>query len=335
MAAERRTSLARCLEGFFREALAEQRKASPATIANYRDALKLLLVFAAKRCEKAVSGLTVADLEAETVVAFLKHLEEERGNSIRTRNARRTAIRSFFHHVAAADPPSAGIAERVLMIPAKLSSRPTIEFLRDAEQEAILHAPDCSRSAGRRDHALLLFLIRTGARESEAIAVNVGDLRLMPPLQVKLFGKGSKERLVPLCEQTVAVLAAHLREHGKSRPEEAVFENQRGARLTRHGVIHIVRRAAAAAAKAQPSFGQRSISPHVLRHTCGMNLLHRGVDVTTIQSWLGHVSLQTTHDYVEADVEMKRGALDKCPMTDTVPKKFSAKDPILALLESF
>jgi site-specific recombinase XerD len=230
------------------------------------------------------------------------------------------------------DPAEMGVAERVLMIPAKRSTRPAIEYLREPEQEALLAAPDRSTSAGRRDFALLLFLVRTGARESEAIAVDGCHVRLESPRQVRLLGKGSKVRLVPLCEQTSAAIQ-QLESSQNRETSSPLFKNARGERLTRHGVIHIVRRAVARAEKAQPSLVGRSISPHVLRHTCAMNLLRDGVDISTIASWLGHVSLNTTHQYMEADVEMKRRALEKCPITTDKARRYAPRDAVLTLLE--
>jgi site-specific recombinase XerD len=327
-------SLARHVESFFRSSLAEQRRVSPATIASYRDGLKLFLIFAAKRAAKDISSLAATDLDADTVLAFLQHIEGDRHNSIRTRNVRRTTLRAFFRHLALADPTTVGIAERMLMIPAKRSVRPALEYLREPEQEALLATPDRSRARGRRDFALLLFLVRTGARESETISVDTSHVRMTKPRQVLLFGKGSKERLVPLCDHTVAAIEAMLADRRDREPASPLFRNHRGERLTRYGVIHIVSHAVAQTVKDQPSLAGRSISPHVFRHTCAMNLLRSGVDLTTIQAWLGHVNLDTTHRYMEADVEMKRRALERCPITTDTARRYSAKDPILELLES-
>ncbi len=326
-------ALGRIVESFFRDALATQRRASPQTVASYRDSLKLFLRFAAEQKEKPPSSLAIADLDADMVLAFLNHLEVERKSSISTRNVRRTALRSFFRHVGYEDPASLGLVQRILLVPAKRCDRKAVDYLRPEEQDALLDAPDRSTQQGRRDHMLLLFLVRTGARESEAVGVDVGHVRLSLPRQVMLFGKGSKQRIVPLCENTVAAIEHTLTDRPDPQPDQSLFLNRHGKRLGRHGVIHAVRRHAAAASAKVSSLAERSISPHLLRHTCAMNLLRSGVDLTTIRAWLGHVSVQTTHMYMEADTEMKRKALEKCAITVPEASRFEAPDSLLALLE--
>lgn len=326
-------TLAFLLESFFRNRLAAQRRASPATIAAYRDALRLLLVFASERAGQPPSRLRLEDLDHEVVLAFLDHLETTRGNSVRTRNARLAAIRSFFQHVAYSDPAAMGIAQRVLGIPGKRTSRRVVGYLRDDELEAVLAAPDRSTAQGRRDHALLLFLARTGARVSEAVAVNVMDLRLDNPSQVLLHGKGSKDRVVPLEADIITVLRCFLAEGRHRRPDDPVFVNARGKRLTRFGVIHLLDRAVAGAGQAAPELVKRAVSPHTLRHTRAMEMLKGGVDLTTIQSWLGHANVATTHHYTEADLEMKRKALALCEHPDAEPVRYQPTDELLALLD--
>jgi site-specific recombinase XerD len=325
--------LSKLIESFFRQRLVAQRNASPATVATYRDALRLLVVFAAERSSKAPSKLTVEDLDRDVVLAFLDHLENDRGNSVRSRNARLGAIRSLFQHVAYSDPASLGIAQRVLAIPTKRTTRRVVGYLTCDELEVLLAAPDCCTPQGQRDYALLLFLGRTGARVSEATAVDTRDLRLQRPWQVLLRGKGAKERVVPLAEDTSAVLRTLCQLRTEIRPDSPVFVNARGHRLTRFGVTHILRRAIQQAATSRPTLGERAISPHTLRHTAAMHLLQSGVDLTTIQSWLGHVSVDTTNHYLEADVEMKRQALAKCDIPEAVPMRYQPSDELLELLE--
>jgi integrase/recombinase XerD len=331
----RKAQLPELLESFFRQRLALQRGASPATIATYRDALRLFVVFAARRIGKPPSLLAIEDLDRDTVLAFLDHLEQERGNGTRTRNARLAAIRAFFHHAVYHDPGHMGISQRVLAIPGKRASRPALDYLRHEELEAILCAPDRTTQQGRRDHALLLFLGRTGARVSEAIGINVADLRLDKPSQVLLRGKGRKERIVPLDEATVQAMRALCAENPAARDGTApVFVNARMQRLSRHGVIHILQRAVRMAASRCPALSDRCISPHTLRHTVAMHLLQAGVDLATIQAWLGHADLRTTHHYLEADMEMKRRALEKCTIGDAAPLRYQPKDKLLALLDN-
>jgi integrase/recombinase XerD len=329
-----KAQLPELLESFFRQRLALQRGASPATIATYRDALRLLVVFAAQRIGKPPSRLAIEDLDRDVVLAFLDHLEQERGNGTRTRNARLAAIRAFFHHVVYHDPGHMGISQRILAIPGKRATRPALDYLRHEELEAILCAPDRTTLQGRRDHALLLFLGRTGARVSEAIGINVADLRLDKPFQVLLRGKGRKERIVPLDEATARVVRALCAENPAPRDHTApVFINARGQRLSRHGVIHILQRTARIAASRCPALSDRCISPHTLRHTVAMHLLQAGVDLATIQAWLGHADLRTTHHYLEADMEMKQRALEKCTIGDAAPLRYQPKDKLLALLD--
>ena len=329
------STLGTLLDSFFRHRLVAQKGASSATLAAYRDALRLLLVFTAERIRKPPSRLVLDDLDRDTIISFLDHIEKQRGNSIRTRNARLAAIRSFFHHVAYCDPGSLGIVQRVLAIPGKRSSRPVVQYLRNQELDAILAAPDNNHPRGRRDHTLLLFLARTGARVSEALAVNVVDLRLDCPSQVLLRGKGRKERLIPLEEDTVAALRVLLDERCLApSPSAPIFIDSRGNRLTRHGVIHIVARAVTAACKKLPEIVKRKVSPHTFRHTRAMSLLQNGVDLVTIQNWLGHARVDTTDHYLQADVEMKRRALEKCASPGVAERgRYEPPDALLAIFD--
>ena len=327
-------TLGRIVESFFRDTLATQRRASPRTVASYRDSLKLFLVFVSKRKGRPPSSLTVADLDADELVAFLSYVEAERGCSIATRNVRRTALRTFFRHVGYQDPGALGVVERALLVPAKRCDLAPIDFLRPDEQEPLLAAPDRSTVLGRRDYAMLLFLVRTGARESEVVTVDVKHARRELPRQVLLFGKGSKQRVVPLCDATTDALGRMLADRPEVRADRPLFAGRDTKRMTRHGVIHVVHRHAVTAATKQPSLGQRSVTPHLLRHTCAMNLLRSGVDLTTIRGWLGHVSVQTTHMYIEADTEMKRKALEHCAVTVPEVRRFEAPDSVLAMLEA-
>jgi integrase/recombinase XerD len=333
MSANPLRSLADLLESFFRQRLIAQRNASPNTVAAYRDSLRLFLSFASERYSKPPSQLALEELDRDTVLAFLDHLEQERNNSVSTRNARLIAIRSFFQHVALSDPASAGIANRVLSIPTKRTIKRMVGYLRQDELDGILAAPDRATPLGLRDHALILFLARTGARVSEACAVNLSDLRLDWPRQVLLRGKGRKERAVPLSKDTAEQLEALCDQRGLTPDSQApLFVNARGHRLTRHGVTHILKRATAASAKSKPDLAAKRISPHTLRHTAAMDLLQSNVDLVTIQSWLGHASTNTTHRYVEADLQMKQRALSKCNHPDTPEAVYQPTDELLAFL---
>jgi site-specific recombinase XerD len=328
------SSLAGFIESFFRERLAAQRRASPATIATYRDAIRLLLVFASDRLRKPPVALQLTDLDRDLVLAFLDFLEKERGNSVRTRNARLATIRSFFQHVTYADPAAVAMAQRILSIPGKRATKKVVSFLDKPEMAAVLRAPDRTTEQGRRDHTLIMFLVRTGARVSEAIAVDVNDLRLDTPTQVLMHGKGSKDRVVPLVPELAATLHEFVRSKPRDAQRGAVFTNARGERLTRWGVNHILERAVSVAATNAPTLRGRSVTPHLLRHTTAMDLLQAGVDLTTIRSVLGHASEETTHHYVEASTEMKRAALAKGHEDESAAMaRYEPPDELLALLE--
>lgn len=327
--------LAALMESFFRKRLAAQCRASPATIAAYRDAFRLFLSFASVKAGRAPSRLQLEHLGADVVLAFLDYLEHERGNSVRTRNARLAAIRSFFQHIAYEDPASLGTAQQVLCIPTKRTNKPLLGFLSREEMNALMAAPARRTWQGRRDYALLLFLWRTGARVSEAIGVDVGDLSLQRPWQVLFHGKGSRERIVPLASDTATALKRWCEERAiLLRPNVPVFTNAKGQRLTRYGVTHIVRRAVITATKQCPALAKQPVSPHILRHTLAMDLLQSGVDPNIIRSWLGHVTLDTTHQYMEADVEMKRRALQKSSVVEVSALRYRPTDSLLAFLES-
>jgi len=263
------------------------------------------------------------------VLAFLEHLERKRGNGPKTRNARLTAIRSFFRHVAASDPGSLGIAQRVLAIPTKRTTTGVPPHLSAAHLTALLKAPDSATQQGRRDRALLLFLARTGARVSEAVGVDAADLRLERPCQVLLRGKGRKERVVPLAIDLVEILRGLCRERNLGATEhQPLFIGARGERLTRFGAAHIVRRAVERAALADVR-----VSPHVFRHTLAMQLLRARVDLITIQAWLGHAQVATTHRYAEADVEMMRKTLARSGVTASHVSRYRPTDAVLRLLD--
>lgn len=335
MSRRKPSALAGLLESFFRQRLAAQRRASPATISTYRDALRLLLLFASEKLGRAPVKLELKDIDRDLVLAFLDSLEKKRGNSVRTRNARLAAIRSFFQHVTYCEPSAVGMTQRILSIPSKRASTKVFDHLTVSELDAVLAVPDFASKLGRRDHAIILFLARTGARASELVAVNFDDVRLDTPAQVLLHGKGRKDRVVPL----VPDVAAALRELARTRPgagrSDPVFTNARGKRLTRWGVTHIVARVVTAAAMTTtPGLRERRVSPHVFRHTHGMHNLQSGVDLATIQSLLGHSSIATTNLYVEANTEMKIAALAKGQTGDVAITKYVPPDEVLSMLDN-
>jgi len=329
-------SLARHFESFFHQRLTDQRNATPATVKAYRDALRLLVLFVTKRTSKKPSDLEVSDLERDVILAFLDHLESSRGNSVHTRNARLTAIRSFFHHIAANDPAAIGIAQRVLAIPSKKAHVLTTQFLTKTELDALIDAPNSDLPLGRRDRALLTLLARTGARVSEAIGIETTDLLLDGARsQVMLHGKGRKQRMVPLAHDVVAAIENLLHDRGISRHKSVpLFVGKQKQCLTRFGATHVVRRAVTIASHQVPTLTKKQISPHSFRHSFAMILLQSGVDLLTIQAWLGHAQVATTHRYAAADVEMMRRSLDDAGIQGDKVQHVKLKDPVLSLLES-
>jgi integrase/recombinase XerD len=328
--------LAPLLESYFRRRLTKQRNATPATLASYRDALRLLILFAAARLRKKPALLALEDLDRDLVLAFLDELEDKRKNSVATRNARLAAIRSFFHHVAAADPTAFGVAQRVLTIPTKRAHIEVTHHLTSAEVDAIVAAPGQKTPRGRRDRAFLLFLARTGARVSEATGVNANDLQLERGRpQVLLHGKGRRDRIVPIPQDLVRSLTALMSERGLAQHEpRPIFVGAQNKRLTRFGATHIVRRAASKAVSIKPSMKGKPISPHIFRHSLAMKLLRSGVDLLTIQAWLGHAQVATTHRYAAADVEMMRRGLEKAGVSGDRSARFQPNDAVLQLLNS-
>lgn len=328
-------SLARQLESFFHHRLTHQRNATPATIKTYRDALRLLVLFASDRTGKKPCALAVQDLDRDVILGYLDHLERSRGNCVHSRNARLTAIRSFFHHVAASDPASIGVAQRVLAIPSKKADVPTTHYLSRLELDALIDSPSPHSPRGRRDRVLLLFLARTGARISEALGVDASDVTLDGSRsQVMLRGKGRKQRMIPLTNEVATAIHNLLQERHIGRHEHVpVFVGLHGQRLTRFGATHVVRRAIVAASRQMPELKRKQISLHVFRHSLAMILLQSGSDLLTIQAWLGHAQVATTHRYAAADVEMMRRGLDKAGVQGHVPHRFRPKDAVLSLLE--
>jgi integrase/recombinase XerD len=320
------------LQDYFCQRLIAQRDASPATVASYRDTFRLLLGYARDRTGTMPTDLTLAHIDAPLVLAFLAHLERDRGNSPRTRNARLAAIRSFFHFAALECPASLATIQRVLAIPAKRFDRRVLGFLTRAEVLAIIEAPDRATWTGRRDHAMFATFYNTGARVSEIANARVVDLSTDRRRCLRMHGKGRKERVVPLWPSTCRLLSSWLRE---VRPAEdaPIFPTRTGERLSRSGIEDRLSSAVARAKTSCPTLRSRPISPHTLRHTTAMHLLQAGVDMTVIALWLGHESPATTHMYIEADLAMKKRALDKLVEPRSRSRRLAPSDAILAFLD--
>jgi integrase/recombinase XerD len=326
------SALAPTLQAFFTDRLARQRHASPETVAAYRDALRLLVCFAAQQAHKPPSQLDIADLDASLITSFLDHLEHERANSVRTRNARLAAIHSLFRYAALRHPEHAEIIQRVLAIPPKRFDRALISFLTRPEVEALLASPDRSTWTGRRDHALLLLAIQTGFRASELIGLTCGDVHLGSGAHVSCRGKGRKDRITPLIANTVAALRVWLAERAGAAADP-LFPTHRGRALSRDAVEHRLAKYVPLAAQTCPSLRTKRISAHVLRHTAAMQLLHAGADSSVIALWLGHERVETTQIYLHADLSLKERALARTTPPATRAGRFRPSDTLLAFLE--
>ena len=325
-------TLGMLLQSYFLQRLIRDRNVSPATVSAYRDTFRLFLRFAEGRVRRSSTTFTLSDFTAPLVLAFLTHLEQVRGNSIRTRNARLAALRAFAHYAASEDPTALPTIQRVLAIPMKHHSRPVLGYLTKEEVQAILDAPDASTAAGRRDRILFLLLYNTGARVSEAVGLVVKDLHLDRAPHVTLHGKGRKERTVPLWPTTARALRRWLAIR-HADPDAALFMGRDAARLGRSGVARRLARALRSAAVHCPSLRGRRVSPHTFRHTTAMHLLESGTDLTIIALWLGHESTSTTHGYLEASLPAKQRALDGVLPPRQRRRRFVPTASLLAFLD--
>jgi len=293
------------------------RNLSRNTQRSYRDAIRLLFGFIATRHATDPTRVTVEQVTADLVRAFLAHLEDGRGNTVATRNQRLAALQSLFRFISRQVPELVEHATQILAIPPRRTVTPTMPYLDKQEIDALLAVPDRQRLQGRRDYALVLFLYNTGARASEAAATTIGDLVLGTALSVRLLGKGRKTRLCPLWSHTADVLRELLGARVDGPKDAPVFLNVRGKPVTRYGVHSLVARTAKKAAETMSSLQTKRVSPHTIRHTTAVHLLRAGVDINTIRAWLGHVSLETTNRYAEIDLEMKAAALETCAVRET------------------
>lgn len=311
MNASKSSTLALGLKGFFMDYLPCQRALSPQTLQSYRDSLKLLLQFTAGK-KGDPSGLAVEDISVEKVAGFLQNLETGRRNRVSTRNVRLSAIHSFFRYLGGQCPEHMNQVQRILGIPFKRTGSREIDHLDFDEIQAVLQSVDTNARNGCRDLALLSFMFNTGARVSEVVGLQTGDLRLSAPCSVLLRGKGSKERTCPIWPETARLLRKLVDQHDLPPSQSApVFANDHGDRLTRFGVRLILKKYVEKAARQRPALKRKRLHPHSMRHSTALHLLRSGVDLSTIAHWLGHVSVNTTNKYISLDLEAKREALAK------------------------
>lgn len=327
------SALAPALQAYFTDRLITQRNASPETIAAYRDTFRLLLRFARQRTGKQPFELDIEDLDAPLIGAFLTYLEQQRGNSPRTRNARLAAVHSFYRYAAVEYPDHAHTIARVMAIPTKRYESTTLCYLDLDEIQALLEAPGTDTWLGRRDHALLILMIQTGVRVSELTGLHIGDLDLGTGAHIRISGKGRKKRATPLTAETVRTLTAWLDERvGES--QDPLFPTRQGGPLSRHAVGALVHKHAETAATDCPSMRAKRVTPHALRHTNAMLLRAKGVDIATIALWLGHQGIQATHIYEHADPALKEQAIERTAPLGAKPGRYQPDDTLLAFLES-
>jgi site-specific recombinase XerD len=327
------TALAPTLQAFFTERLIRQRQASPHTIAAYRDTLRLLLCYCTQHVGLAPARLDIADLDAARIGGFLDYLEHDRGNHVRTRNARLAAIHSLFRFAALRHPEHADSIRRVLAIPPKRHDQALILHLADDEVEALLDACDRGTRTGRRDHALLLLAVQTGLRVSELIGLSRRDVHLGTGPHVACTGKGRKYRITPLTTTAVNVLRDWLTERD-GEPADPLFPSRHGRRLSRDAIEHRLAHYTRVAALRRESLRNKKITAHVLRHTAAVRLLRAGVDTSVIALWLGHADIQTTQIYLRADLTLKEQALARTRPERARPGRYRPPDTLLAWLEA-
>jgi integrase/recombinase XerD len=327
------SALAPTLQAFFTDRLIAQRRVSPHTIASYRDTMRLLLAYAQQQLVTPPAKLDFADLDAELISRFLDHLEHDRHNTIGTRNARLAAIRSLYRYASLQHPEHAALIARVLAIPPKRHDRTIITHLTDPEIDALLTTPDRSTWIGRRDRTMLQLAIESGLRVSELTGLTIVDTHLGTGPHISCHGKGRKTRITPLTRPTAGALRGWLAERG-GLPADPVFPTSTGNRLTRDAFARRLTHHTSTAATVCPTLHPKNITPHVLRHTAAMRLLHAGIDSTVIALWLGHENVETTQIYLHADLAIKEQALARTTPTHIKPGRYKPADSLIAYLET-
>jgi site-specific recombinase XerD len=321
------------VQEFFTHHIVNQRALSPRTVAAYRDTFILFLGFAQERLGKLPTALSLADITAELVLAFLDYLEKVRHNAVRSRSARLAALRAFLKFASHRDVSALHTIERALGVPMKRFEQPMLGFMSREEMLAVIGVPGTTWTS-QRDHLLLALLYNTGARVSEIIGVKVADVVLDSAACIHLHGKGRKQRTMPLWRSTVLEIRAWLRLNAQMRADSALLPNRSGQKMTRSNVSQRLDLAVQSAAGLNGSLGNRNISPHTIRHTTAMHLLQSGVDIEVIALWLGHEKPTTTHGYVEADLTMKKRALANIQEPDTKIPRYQPPDALLQFLKT-
>ena len=327
-----RISLGPAIQSYFYSYLIGQRDLSPRTISSYRDTFRLLLRFLQKRWKLTPEKLCVDDLTADRVLAFLADLEKSRGNCARSRNARLAAIRSFLRYATVANPLLMSVAQRVLAVPLKRFDRGSVKYLTRDQIQAVLNTSNATTTTGQRDQLLLMLMYNTGARVSEIVGLKAKDVCVESHASVHILGKGRKHRSVPLWRQTTKLLRPWLRRAGVT-PDSPLLPNGRGGPMSRSGVAQRLQLAVTRAAEKLPALRSTRVSPHTIRHTTATHLLQSGVDLSTIAMWLGHESIQTTHQYLASDLESKRQALSHLESPSVRNRRQTSAKPLMQFLD--
>ncbi len=312
------------MHAFFYQYLAEIRGLSSNTVFAYRDTIKLLLCFCADRLRKEVDQLNIEEINDKIVLTFLNNIETNRGCTEKTRNARLAGIRAFFGFISREEPVLLKQCYHIRAIPLKRTEHKTVDYLDNNEMKAILGSTDSPSHKGIRNKALFMILYNTGARVGEIVNLKINDLRLDSPGQVSFLGKGKKQRACPLWAETIESLNNYLKIRQPQNPSnEHLFLNDRGKPITRFGIGHIINKYAQKASQICPSLNHKSVGPHTFRHSTAMHLIQAGNDINMVKLWLGHADINTTHMYVEINMEMKRKILNttQSPTTNTKKNK--------------
>ncbi len=321
------------MQRFFTKRLLEQQAVSSCTVASYRDTFRLLLAFAANQTGRAASKLTLDDLGIAMIEQFLQYLERDRGNCVRTRNTRLSAIHAFFQFVAVQEPGLSVHSQRILAIPSKRYERSSVEFLTETEAEALIAAPDTHTWIGNRDRTILLLAFQTGLRNSELRNLRRQDIFFGTGAHVRCFGKGRKMRCTPLRQDVIKILKDWMHRH-LGEPDDHLFPSSRGGAMSADALQKIVTRHVATASAICLSLKEKKVTPHTLRHAAAMNLLVHGVDLSVIALWLGHESTETTQIYLHADIGLKERALAHTSPSGAIPSRFKPPDLLLSFLEA-
>ncbi len=325
------TPIAPLLTAFLREHMPRQRGYSAHSCEAYATCFRLLLTFAADRLKTRPSRLALEAIDAAMVLAFLAHIEQDRGNSPATRNLRLAAIKSFMRYVEFQCPSALAQVAQIDAIPGKRHDHKLIRHLTMPEVRSILDAPDISTRSGIRDRAMLHLCFAGGLRVSELVGMTMNRVTLQPSPSILVFGKGRRERSLPLWKETARDVRAWLAVRGNP-PAPELFVNAGGMAMTRAGFEYILEKHGATAAQKCPTLVGRKLSPHLLRHSCAVLMLQATRDIRKVALWLGHADIRTTEVYLGMDPSEKLEAVEAVLPPTLRRGRFKAPDALIASL---